>query len=260
MKDTEPAGQIEPGRILKVGMECDFAPYNWEESKPSTTNLPLSNNKGFYAEGYDVQIARALAGHIGTKIEVSKIAWGDLLPALKDGKIDLIISGMADIPERLALPDFSASPTYNPNVAEYSIMVKRDSRYVDATTLADFYGARVVAQKGTKLDSVIDQIPNVNHLPPTETVSQMFEVLEKNEADAVVINTESAPIYMAEYPSLAFVRFSKGQGFKLDFTGICVWTRREDKSLQKAVEKALSNISAETRKELLDGAEKKSDA
>lgn len=251
---------IEPGQTFRVGVECDYAPYNWEESQASDTNMPLSNNKGFYAEGYDIQIARLIAKNMEAKMEFVKIPWGDLLPALKDGKVDMIISGMADNADRKALPDFSHSQNYTEVVAEYCVMVKKGSRYLDATTLADFYGASIIGQKGTRLDTVIDQIPNVNHVPPVEVFSDMLTKLNDGTVDGVVIGVESTQEYAKAYPDFAVVRFSRGQGFKLDFTGACVWFRKGDRSLHNAVNKALSEIPAQTRKALMDQADMKKGA
>ena len=47
LREEDPGELIEPDKVLKIGIECDFAPYNWEEKQPSATNQPLVNNKGF---------------------------------------------------------------------------------------------------------------------------------------------------------------------------------------------------------------------
>ena len=245
-----PEGKFEGP--LRVGMECDYAPYNWQEDKPSDTNVPLANRYGLYAEGYDVQMAKAIAGEMGVEVEIDKVPWNTLLPALKDKQIDVIISGMADLEERKALPDFSASLTYNVNVAEYCLVLREDSRYREGTTLADFYGARMVGQKGSRLDAVIDQIPGVNHLTPTETFSQMLELLEADKADGIVVDTASAEAFVKEHRGFAMARFARGQGFNIGFTGICVWTRRSDKTLLRDINKALDGIPPETRQRFLD--------
>ena len=248
---------IEPGRVFKVGIECDFVPYNWQEAAPSDTNVPLANNEGFYAEGYDVQIAKAIADKMGVKIEIHKVAWGDILPFLKDGKIDIIISGMVDTKERREIADFSDVYTAQP--IEYCIMVREDDRFAEAGMLADFYGARMVGQKESKMDELIDQVPGVVHLPPVDTIPQMFEALHRGEADGVIITRESTSSMMKEFPGLAVVRFVYGQGFKLDYNGICAAVRKGDKQLLKAINNALSGISTETRMELINRMTEKSE-
>ena len=47
-----------------VGLECAYQPFNWTEDKKTDTNYPISNIKGKFAEGYDVQIAKKIAAEL----------------------------------------------------------------------------------------------------------------------------------------------------------------------------------------------------
>ena len=47
---------VEDG-VLTVGMECAYAPYNWTQMDDSNGAVPIANNPGSYANGYDVMIA-----------------------------------------------------------------------------------------------------------------------------------------------------------------------------------------------------------
>ncbi len=80
---------------LRVGMECNYAPYNWTQAEPGEHTVPLS--AGGYADGYDVQVARYLAEKLGMELEIVKTEWDGLIPALTSGagKIDAIIAGMS---------------------------------------------------------------------------------------------------------------------------------------------------------------------
>ena len=245
-----PGGSLEPGRVLKVGIECDFAPYNWEETQASATNQPLANNKGFYVEGYDVQIALMAAERLKAKVEFLKIPWGDMLVALNDERIDMVVSGMVDTEERKQLADFSK--VYTPYPIEYAIMVRKDSRYAEGTMLVDFYNARMVGQKGAMMDTLIDQVYGVQHLPPVETVPDMFREVNKGNADALVINRESIAPYLKEYPDLMVIDFAMGEGFKLGFNGICAAFRKEYAGLRNAFNRVLSGISTEERLAMMD--------
>ena len=92
---------------LRVGMECAYAPSNWQESAPSDTNVPIENVPGAYAEGYDVQIARIIADYLGLELVIVKMDWDGLIPALNEGQIDAIIAGMADTAARREAINFS---------------------------------------------------------------------------------------------------------------------------------------------------------
>ena len=181
---------------LRVGMECAYAPNNWQESEASETNVPIENVPGAYAEGYDVQIARIIADQLGLELVVVKMDWDGLIEALNQGQIDAIIAGMADTESRKEAINFT-SP-YHETV--YALMVNAGTQYENATSLADFNGASVLGQKDTALDWTIDQIEGVNHLTAVASVPDMIARLQQGTCDAIVINLENAPGYLAMPP------------------------------------------------------------
>lgn len=250
--DSPSEGSGTERRVLRVGMECAYAPNNWEEDRATDTNLPISNNEGFYAEGYDVQIAKLIGEALDADVEIVKYPWEGLLEALNQGQADMIVSGMVDSEEHKQAAAFS--DTYAIAPTEYSMMVQKDSSYADAKVLADFSGASILGQKGTKLDTVIDQIPGVNHISPVDSIPNMLDRLNNNTVDGIVINLDSAQAYLKTYPNLVVIDFPDDDGFVLDFSGICVGVRKADTELLSEVNKALSNIPAETRQRLMDEA------
>ena len=50
---------------------------------------------GKYAEGYDVQMAKAIASSLGKVLIIMAIEWDGLIPALESNRIDAIIAGMS---------------------------------------------------------------------------------------------------------------------------------------------------------------------
>ena len=38
---------------FRVGMECDYPPFNWTQTEPGENTVPISDGMG-YAGGYDV--------------------------------------------------------------------------------------------------------------------------------------------------------------------------------------------------------------
>lgn len=237
-------------RVLRVGMECDFEPNNWEEKKESNSNVPLVNNPGFYAEGYDIQIAKLVAESLNARLEVKKVAWKDLPRALNEGEIDVIFSGILDTSKRREFVAFSEP--YDITKTEYTVMINTDSKYVNAKTLNDFAGAKFIAQKGALYDDAIDQIPGVIHITPVDTVSEMLDAVLKGEADGTVINLDTGKSYEATHKNLKVIRFSEEQGFKLDFNGICAGVRKENTKLLTEINDAISSISMKDRQKLMD--------
>lgn len=158
---------------FRVGMECAYAPNNWQESEATDSNVPVENVAGTYAEGYDVQIAKAIAEGLGKELVIVKLSWDGLIDALNQGQIDAIIAGMMDTAERRESINFSEP--YRETT--YGLMVLADSPYLNATSIQDFSGAAVLGQQGTALDDVIEQIEGVDHLSPVGSVPDMISRL-----------------------------------------------------------------------------------
>ena len=235
---------------LRVGMECAYAPNNWQESEASDTNVPIENVPGAYAEGYDVQIARIIADQLGLELVVVKMDWDGLIEALNQGQIDAIIAGMADTESRKEAINFT-SP-YHETV--YALMVNAGTPYEDATSLADFNGASVLGQKDTALDWTIDQIEGVNHLTAVASVPDMIARLQQGTCDAIVINLENAPGYLAANPDFVVISFPEGEGLDPGFKGACVGLRKSDDALLSLADAVLATIDQEQRDELWDTA------
>lgn len=242
----------KPKRVIRVGVECAFAPNNWEEDKPSKTNVPLVNNPGFYADGYDIQIAKQVAEDIGAELEVLKIDWNDLFDALNGRKIDVIFSGMLDTEEREKIIAFTEP--YEAQKIEYAVVVNKKSPYNQAKTFEDLRGARLLAQSGTKLNDAIDQIPGVVHIAPVSTVAVMLDNLINFRVDGIVINLDTGQSYVRTYSNLTLIRFPEGQGFKLGFNGICAGVRKSDTKLLAELNESIHKITAKDRLRIMDRA------
>ncbi len=79
---------------LVVGMELKYPPFEMTDEKGNPT-------------GVSVDMAHALGKHLGKKVVIENLAFDGLIPSLKSGKIDLIISSMTATPERAQSVDFS---------------------------------------------------------------------------------------------------------------------------------------------------------
>ena len=79
---------------LRVGMDLSYPPFETigPDGKP---------------EGVSVEIAKALTGGLGRPLKIENMPFTGLIPALKTGKIDLIISSMTATPERAKAVAFS---------------------------------------------------------------------------------------------------------------------------------------------------------
>ncbi len=241
---------------LRVGMECAYAPNNWQESEASDTNVPIENVPGAYAEGYDVQWARIIADYLGLELVIVKMDWDGLIPALNEGQIDAIVAGMMDTASRREAINFS-TPYH---ATEYGMMVNAGSPFEGAKTIQDFKGASVLGQKDTALDTVIDQINGVEHLTAVSSIPDMVARLQQGACDAIVVNVENAPAYMAANPNFVLITFAEGDGFELPAKGSCVGIRYDDNDLVALVNEALAGVEQAQRDEMWNTAAEKAPA
>lgn len=225
---------------LRVGMECNYAPFNWSTTKEGEYTQPISSAD--YCDGYDVVVAKNLADKIGKKVEIVKLDWDNLILSLNNNQIDAVIAGMTATNERKQQVNFT-DPYY---VSEEVLIVKKDSQYTSATSLEDFKGATVQSQMNTIYDEVIDQIPGVNHMPAAETFPAAIQALQAGSVDAVTSELPVANGVVSANPDLAIVRFAEGKGFKAD-TSVSIAVRKNDDELLNALQDALKTIDTDTR-------------
>lgn len=225
---------------LRVGMECNYAPFNWSTTKEGEYTQPISSAD--YCDGYDVVVAKNLADKIGKKVEIVKLDWDNLILSLNNNQIDAVIAGMTATDERKQQVNFT-DPYY---VSEEVLIVKKDSQYTSATSLEDFKGATVQGQMNTIYDEVIDQIPGVNHMPAAETFPAAIQALQAGSVDAVTSELPVANGVVSANPDLAIVRFAEGKGFEAD-TSVSIAVRKSDDELLNALQDALKTIDTDTR-------------
>ncbi len=232
---------------LKVGMECNYAPYNWTQSNASDDAVAIA--AGGYADGYDVRIAKRIASELGMELEIVKTEWDGLVPSLMSGKIDCIIAGMSPTEERKVTIDFT-EPYYE---SELCVVVKQDGAFASAASLADFAGAKITGQLNTFHYTVIDQIPDVKKMPAMETFPAMIVALSAGAIDGYVSERPGAVSAMASNPDIGYVAFEAGQGFVASPADVAIAVGvMKGSDLTEKINGVLAGITAEERSVLMD--------
>ncbi|AMB98798.1 amino acid ABC transporter permease [Aerococcus urinaehominis] len=241
--------ELETPGVLRVGMEANYAPFNWSQTNDNDGAIAISNSNGEYANGYDVQMAKLIADRLGLKLEIVKSEWDGLPPAVQSGKIDAIIAGMSPTPERLEQIDFSNS-YYDSNIV---LVVRKDSPYAQAKSLADFNGAKVTGQLNTFHYDLIEQIPGVDQQTALDSFPTMISSVLSGKSDAYVSEKPGALAAVAANDELSFVEFPPNQGFDLGqlTTDISVGLRKNSK-LTPVINEVLATIPQADRDQLME--------
>lgn len=235
------------GSVLRVGMECNYAPFNWTTTEEGETTVAI--NDVDYADGFDVVIASRLAEAMGREVEIVKLDWDSLIPALQHDQIDAVIAGMTDTEERRESVDFT-TPYY---VSEEVVIVRADSELANISSISELSGMKVIGQLNTVYDTIIDQIDGVEHMPAAETFPAAIQALQGGAVDAVTSELPVAIGVTSANPDLVYVQFADGQGFSGSETdaSVSIAVNKGNTELLNALQEALDGISEEERQNLM---------
>ncbi len=125
------------GKLL-AGVKLDTPPFGFLDD----SNSPA---------GFDLDIMRAVAAHIGVPADFQKVTSVTRIPLLLSGNVDLIAASMTHTRERGKAIDFSQ--TYY--TGGQSLLVRKDS---PVNGVGDLAGKRVAVQQGTTLEKTIARL------------------------------------------------------------------------------------------------------
>jgi polar amino acid transport system substrate-binding protein len=163
----------DAGKPLVIGMELNYPPFEMTDSSGNPT-------------GVGVDLARALCHYLHRPIDIQNMPFEGLIPALKTGRIDLIISSMTATDERRKSIDFS-DPYLNTGLA---ILAKKNSS-IQSIADVDKPGLIVVVKTGTTTaDYARDHFTKATVLPLQQDTACALEVVQ-GKADAFLYDQMS---------------------------------------------------------------------
>lgn len=240
-------------KVLRVAMECAYAPYNWTQPDDSNGAVPISGSSD-YANGYDVMMAKHIAEAIGYDLEIVKLDWDSLVPAVQSGTVDCAIAGQSITSERLEMVDFT-EPYYYATIVT---LVKEDSPYADAQGVADLAGASCTSQLGTIwYDVCLPQIQDADIQAAQESAPAMLVALESGRVDLVVTDMPTGTAATVAYPDLKLLDFA---GSDDDFEvseeeiNIGISVQKGNTELLDAMNSVLSKMTVDDFNSMMDEA------
>ena len=237
--------------VIKVGMECNYVPFNWTQTTADNGAVQYAN--GLYGNGYDVMIAKDIANYLGVTLQIVVCSWDGLTEDLKVGNIDMIIAGMSPTAERQRQIDFSTE-YYNSNLV---IVCKAGSAISSAATLAEVDNAayKIAAQTNTfHLNALNAQTSNCTKVEEKD-FSTMQTDLSMGAIDGYVAELPTALAICTDpaYTYIALVNNDTGFTASNEDTAVAVGLRKNSNILSK-VNEALALITAEKRAQYMQTA------
>jgi cystine transport system substrate-binding protein len=122
---------IKQRGVLRIGCEGTYSPFCYQDEQGNLV-------------GFDVDVAKAVAGKMGLKAEFTPSKWEGILAALDSGRFDVVFNQVTTSDERRKVYDFSQPYTFS----GLQILVRKD-RVKDIKGPDDLAGKKVGVLLGT---------------------------------------------------------------------------------------------------------------
>jgi polar amino acid transport system substrate-binding protein len=174
------SGENGKGAVLRVGMDLSYPPFEMQDSAGNP-------------DGVGVKLAEALAARLKRPLKIVPMDFSGLIPALKTGNIDLILSSMTATDERRKSIDFSNPYAFT----GLALLVRRDS---DIQSIDDLKkpGRTVSAKAATTGETwAIKNLPAAKRIVFEDQTACVLEVAQ-GRADAFIYDQLSIFKYAEE--------------------------------------------------------------
>ena len=238
---------------LKVAMECGYAPYNWTQTTDANGAVKISGSTE-YAYGYDVMMAKLIAEKLGKDLEIVKLDWDSLVPAVQSGTVDCVIAGQSITSDRLQMVDFT-TPYYYASIV---CLVNEGSKYEGAKGVGDLKGAVCTSQQNTVwYDVCLPQIENANILPAQESAPAMLVALSAGRVDLICTDMPTAQAALVAYPSFRLLDFTNSDDnfvVSQEEINIGISVSKNNPELTAAITEVLATLTVEDFNAMMDEA------
>ena len=240
-------------KVLKVAMECAYAPYNWTQPDDSNGAVPIADSNE-YAYGYDVMMAKKIADELGYDLQIVRLDWDSLIPAVQTGQVDCVIAGQSITKERQEAVDFT-DPYYYASIVT---LVKAGGKYENATSVADLAGATCTSQQSTIWYTVcLPQIQDANILSATASAPDMLMSLEADKCDIVVTDQPTGKGALVAYTDFKMLEFGGGDDdFQVsdEDINIGISLKKGNTELKDAINGVLATMDKDDYAKMMDEA------
>ena len=238
---------------LKVAMECGYAPYNWTQTTDANGAVKISGSTE-YAYGYDVMMAKLIAEKLGKDLEIVKLDWDSLVPAVQSGTVDCVIAGQSITSDRLQMVDFT-TPYYYASIV---CLVNQGSKYENAQGISDLKGAVCTSQQNTVwYDVCLPQIEDANILPAQESAPAMLVALSAGRVDLICTDMPTAQAALVAYPSFRLLDFTESDDnfvVSQEEINIGISVSKNNPELTAAINEVLATLTVEDYNKMMDEA------
>lgn len=233
-KQVEDKAKDEAGKLAEIkkagklvlGTCADYAPYEFHKNIDGKDTII----------GFDIEIAKEIAKDLGVELEIRDMGFDGLIPSLKTGKVDILISGMTPTPERAKEVDFSK--VYYKAVQSVMIRTEDKDKYKSVDNLA---GKKVGAQKASIQDEIArKEIKNAT-IVSLGKVTDLTLSLKTKRSDAIIVEGPVAKAYADKNKDLMVADIKVGNPDE----GSAIAVQKDSKEFVDAINKTIDRLVSE---------------
>jgi polar amino acid transport system substrate-binding protein len=149
---------------VTIGIHCSYPPagYVGLDGQPS---------------GYEITIAKEIAGYANAKLETQCVTEGNRIPFLQSGKIDFILASLAYTPARAEQVAYS-DPIW---VSNLQLVVPKDSKI---SGYDDLKGKSVATPTGSTYQTWLEKCYPQAKVVPAQNAAELATMLSQGRVDA----------------------------------------------------------------------------
>jgi len=210
---------VKQAGVLKIGVEGTYPPFGYRGAKNEL-------------EGFDVDVARAIAGKLGVKPEFVTTEWSAIIAGLQAGKFDIIVNQVAATPQRKQALDFSTPYVYS---AAQLIQRKDDKR--EFKSLEDLKGHKLGVSLGSNYNDLAKAVAGVE-VKTYPGAPEYLRDLASQRIDAA-LNDRLMVNYLIKTANLPLRPGAVVPGAS---TEVAIPFRKDNPKFAQAIDKALEDL------------------
>ena len=177
--ETDLLDKIQEAGVIVVGTEGTYSPNSYHDENGDLV-------------GFDVDVARGVADHLGVDIQFVEAEWDSLFASMDSGRVDIVVNAVEYSDERAVKYDFSEPYTY----VHGALLVAEDN--TDITGFDTLEGKRaaqnLTSSWGQEAEGCGAELVSV------DSVAEGIELILSGRADCM-LNAETAFYdYMNKHP------------------------------------------------------------
>jgi polar amino acid transport system substrate-binding protein len=165
--------------------------------------MPLMSEKLMTGElaGFDIDMAKAMAETMGVELELKVLPFAELIPAIENGKVDLVISNMTMTVERNMRVAFAG-----PYFVSGKCLVTKEQDIAKADEPDDLKEkeASIAVVKGTTSEIFVKELLPEARRVPVANVDKGVNMVSKGEVNAFLTDFPICLSVMKRFPDSGF--------------------------------------------------------